>query len=506
MRSSSDFTTPALLFGHWTVHVPGVVHHQGEVSVIINAHGYIIVVFSPFLFVDNSISGVWVALDVIKVIFKSVKELSKNLILCLLAGFNIWMLLGIVGSSDIIDVNITRTILIQNIEGLHCNLLSGWVHFTSNHSKEFIIGDFSTSISIEKGEDFWNLSCVHTNSEVVHAFLELFSVKWHGSVVISNLEFSCNGRNTSGSSLGKSFSQVIKKLLFISILRNGFCLLSIHWLFYVENVAGHLSSGSGVHWSSTSFFSSCACIILTGPSLFAISLSGSFGKFPCVLHHELEVVIIINRSGDVVVVFFELFLGDNVIWSFIVSHGMSCFEGLKELLEDLVFGFLSRKNIWVFSSIVNTSDIIEVDPTIAVFVELIECLSNKLLSGVVHWSSDGSNELIKFNETTSVEIEVWEKFLDFSFSESEHVVSHGFGEFIFIKRSGVVVIHDLELSLETNETSRTSWHKLGFQSFSKLFWWSVRFVLSWRLWSGIQGITEFFIWKSTTFILIIDVE
>ena len=85
---------------------------------------------------------------------------------------------------------------------------------------------------------------------------------------------------------------------------------------------------------------------------------------------------------------------------------MSCFEGLKELLEDLVFGFLSRKNIWVFSSIVNTSDIIEVDPTIAVFVELIECLSNKLLSGVVHWSSDGSNELIKFNETTSVEIEV----------------------------------------------------------------------------------------------------
>jgi hypothetical protein len=55
--------------------------------------------------------------------------------------------------------------------------------------------------------------------------------------------------------------------------------------------------------------------------------------------------------------------------------------------------------------------------------------------------------------SASVNIEVGEELLDFTLSKSEHVVGHSFGEFVFIKGSGVVVIHNFELSLESNETS-----------------------------------------------------
>ena len=54
--------------------------------------------------VDSTVSGVWVSFHVIKVIFKSIKEFTEDLIFSLFTGFNIWMLFGIVGSSDIIDV------------------------------------------------------------------------------------------------------------------------------------------------------------------------------------------------------------------------------------------------------------------------------------------------------------------------------------------------------------------------------------------------------------------
>ena len=36
----------------------------------------------------------------------------------------------------------------------------------------------------------------------------------------------------------------------------------------------------------------------------------------------------------------------------------------------------------------------DVDPAIGVLVKLVECLGDDLLSGLVHWASDGSQEFI----------------------------------------------------------------------------------------------------------------
>jgi len=72
-----------------------------------------------------------------------------------------------------------------------------------------------------------------------------------------------------------------------------------------------------------------------------LSLSGVLSKLPGVVDHEVEIGVIVNGGRDVVVVFSELLFGNDIIWSIIVSHGMSCFKSLKELLEDVILSFFA---------------------------------------------------------------------------------------------------------------------------------------------------------------------
>ena len=231
------------------------------------------------------------AFHVTVVIFESIKEFSENLIFSLLTGLDIWMLFGIIGASDIINIKNSRAIFIHDRESFQCNFLSSWIHFTSDHPEKLIIGNFTTSISIEKIEDSGNLLWIHSNSEIMHTLLEFLFIKRLRSVVISNLELSANRSNTSSSSLGKSFSQVIQKLLVSCIFGNTCFFFGSLWWWSVENVAGLLSSGRFLVTSS----SSCTSIFI-GPSSGSISLSGSFSEFPSIFHHELEVSIIVNGS------------------------------------------------------------------------------------------------------------------------------------------------------------------------------------------------------------------
>lgn len=70
---------------------------------------------------------------------------------------------------------------------------------------------------------------------------------------------------------------------------------------------------------------------------------------------------------------------------------------LKELKKDLLLRFLTRQDVGVSLSRVDSLDIIDVDPSASVFVQLLEGLTDKLLSSLVHWSTDASNELIVVN-------------------------------------------------------------------------------------------------------------
>ena len=120
--------------------------------------------------------------------------------------------------------------------------------------------------------------------------------------------------------------------------------------------------------------------------------------------------------------------------------------------------------------LVDSSDIIDVNPSVTIFVKLGECLHDNLLSGWVHWSSDSSDELIVGDGATSINIEVGEDDSEFLLVESEHEISACLGELVLVKRFGVIIIHDLELSLETDETSGTSLGELLLHDLSKNLW------------------------------------
>ena len=265
----------------------------------------------------------------------------------------------------------------------------------------------------------------------MHCFTELVQVKRFGIVVVSNLEFSLDTLNTSGTSSSDRLLNLLKNLCFVGVQIK----VLLCWGISLSCSSSSCSEDIIISWFSSSLW------------------FGSLIKFPGTDHHLLEVSVIIDRCTNIIIVLIELFLGNNVVWCLVVSHGVSSLEGLKEFLKNLIFGFLSRDNVWVLVGNVNTSDIGDVNPSRIISIKLFEALSNNLLSLCVHWSSDGSNEFIKSNISASVNIEVAEELLDFTLGKTEHVIGHSFGEFIFIKRSGVVIIHNFELSLESNETS-----------------------------------------------------
>ena len=73
---------------------------------------------------------------------------------------------------------------------------------------------------------------------------------------------------------------------------------------------------------------------------------------------------------------------------------MSKLEGREELSKNIIFGLLALNNIRMLVGLVYTSDIVDIDPAVSIGIKFFESLSDDSLSCHVHWSSDGSDELI----------------------------------------------------------------------------------------------------------------
>jgi hypothetical protein len=108
---------------------------------------------------------------------------------------------------------------------------------------------------------------------------------------------------------------------------------------------------------------------------------------------------------------------------------VSCFKSLKEFLKDLIFSFLSWKNIRMLVGLVDTSDIIDINPTVTIFIELFVSLGNLLLSSHIHWSSNSSDEFIVSNGSTWINVEIVEDSLALRLGETELIVLKSFEEF-----------------------------------------------------------------------------
>jgi hypothetical protein len=111
----------------------------------------------------------------------------------------------------------------------------------------------------------------------------------------------------------------------------------------------------------------------------------------------------------------------------------------------------------VLLSTVDSLDVVDVDPAVAITIKFVEGLSDELLSLCGKGSSDTSQELIVVESATAIVIEVGEKSTNFSVTEAKHVIFHGLSEFVKVKAATVIIIHNAERFAETNNsTSSTS--------------------------------------------------
>lgn len=194
--------------------------------------------------------------------------------------------------------------------------------------------------------------------------------------------------------------------------------------------------------------------IFVAPSLLVGAVT--VVDLPRVVHHELEVLVVVDGSRDVVVVLFELLLGHDVVGRVVVAQVVVRFECLKELKQDLLLGLLAREHVRVCLSRVDALDVVDVDPPVAVLVQLSEGLRHQSLAAGVHGSAELAEELVVVDGAGAVDIEVGVECADLRVGEAEHVVLHGLGELVEVQRSAVVVVHNAELLPEPDDAAGAS--------------------------------------------------
>ena len=104
-----------------------------------------------------------------------------------------------------------------------------------------------------------------------------------------------------------------------------------------------------------------------------VGVSGAI-KVPAVGHHEVEVVIVVDVAGDVLVVLKELSIGDLTIGLGLLHQVVVGLKSLHEFGKDLILSSLSGSNLWMLLSIISSLDFLEVNSSIAVKVKNLKSL------------------------------------------------------------------------------------------------------------------------------------
>lgn len=118
----------------------------------------------------------------------------------------------------------------------------------------------------------------------------------------------------------------------------------------------------------------------------------------------------------------------------------------------------------MFAGVILPFDVCNCKNSISIEVDLLECLSRKLSSELIHWAYDNSNELIEVNITIAIEIKGFEQVFYVLWIYINLKISETFLELIHIKTSAIVIVHYLKLSSESDHSSASSLLKFVSES------------------------------------------
>lgn len=155
--------------------------------------------------------------------FEGVKELHQDIILSLLASFNIRVLFSVVGLSDVINAKDSTAILVHDLESTLCYVGTELVHLSSDAAEELLVVNTAAAITIKNLEEALCILFVEVDSEVTNCLLEFVEIKVPGVVIISNFELLAEANDTTSTTCSKPSSELLNNLLVI-VRQNGLSL------------------------------------------------------------------------------------------------------------------------------------------------------------------------------------------------------------------------------------------------------------------------------------------
>lgn len=170
----------------------------------------------------------------------------------------------------------------------------------------------------------------------------------------------------------------------------------------MEVLPPHVPGGDGSYFPLRASVGEGVCVVL------AVDVPG-------VGHHEVEVGVVVDVGRDVGVVLDELLEGDLAVALLVVHHVVMHFEGFQKLLEHLVFRLFAALHVRVLAGIVFPLNVFDCESSISIVVYLLECLSHKLCSELIHWTYHNSDELVKIYVTIPIQIERFEQIINILF-------------------------------------------------------------------------------------------
>ena len=109
-------------------------------------------------------------------LLKGIEELIENILFCFLSHLNIWVILGVVASFQVLDIDLAVAISIESLKGYCHYVFSSLVHLSDNGSKELIIVDLSVTITVENSENLVNFLLILSDSVILHSLSKFLFV------------------------------------------------------------------------------------------------------------------------------------------------------------------------------------------------------------------------------------------------------------------------------------------------------------------------------------------
>ena len=143
---------------------------------------------------------------------------------------------------------------------------------------------------------------------------------------------------------------------------------------------------------------------------------------PGIADHELEVVVVIDRCRDIVVVVLPLLARNLAI---VCATNVKC---VQEFAQDVLFRLFSCNHVRMLRCIVAIHNVLCIQNARAVLVDLCESHRDQIGAALIHGIAYAVKELVEINRTAAIPVKVLEQHTQLRVRQCQSTLAHRFLE------------------------------------------------------------------------------